>query len=713
MKSKSVVAQNPADSTASGGSFRESTESLVEELAAERFFARVRRVFFQVLAAPKIDRAASVFIASAILGGFILRIKMVDFPFDPKAFLSDLAVFSFFATIGFLFKRSWRHGYYIVASVVFCCLLLFDTIYFRSHHSVLSVFLMPQIQFLPQVVNAAVSLVHWTDTFFVINTVALAVFLVRLRRKGQMDPSTEPRVDRLRKAGTTMLVSLLIFGIFAAFLTRMESGRLKKQWNRPFLVERFGVCTFHLSDIVKYVVSSYGFTEIADEDFENVARFFKERTATPKAPNAYTNLLKGQNLIVIHAESMQGAFIFARVGGVEITPNINRIARQGLYFDNFYTQQSSGTSSDSELTFNTSLYPINNGTVFISHFNNNFVTVADMLGEEGYTSIAMHGNNGDFWNRDVMNATLGYDHFYSKKDFEIDDVIGMGLSDISFFKQSVDLVQNTPKPLYATLITLTNHTPFKELDKYGEFDSGDMEETRLGRYFKSLHYADRAIGDFLSELDKRGLLDDTTIALYGDHPADFSRDAVKKFVGVESLDWFEYNRFNTNPFLVWSRKIDRPRTVHKPMGMIDVFPTLANMMGVEAPFALGNDIFSVNSNQVVFPDGSWLDEHVFYNSSTMRFKIIDEDYVDEYVKSICAGVTGQLSPRCNEAPSSRIFQYRPGKPDENGLGRYAYEHVHRSTAVLNRNLGFSSLILEHNLLGPSDKKHRHSLLDMR
>ena len=712
MKSKLVVAQTPTDSTASDRSFPESTESLVEEYTAERFFASVRRVFFLVLAAPKIDRAASVFIASAILGGFILRMKIVDFPFDPKAFLSDLAVFSFFATIGFLFKRSFRHVYYITASVIFCCLLLFDTIYFRSHHSVLSVFLMPQIQFLPQVINAAISLIHWTDSLFVINTVALAVFLIRLRRKGLMDPSTEPRVDRLRKTGTTLLVSLLIFGIFAAFLTRTESSRLKKQWNRPFLVERFGAYTFHASDIVKYAVSSHGFTKIADEDFENVARFFKERIATPKVPNAYTNLLEGQNLIVIHAESIQGAFMFARVGGVEITPNLNRIARQGFYFDNFYTQQSSGTSSDSELTFNTSLYPINNGTVFISHFKNHFVTLADTLGEEGYTSIAMHGNNGDFWNRDVMNTTLGYNRFYSKKDFEIDETIGMGLSDMSFFRQSIDFIQNTPKPLYATLITLTNHTPFEEIEEYGEFDSGDLEGTRLGRYFKSLHYADRAIGYFLDELDNRGLLDNTAIALYGDHPAGLSYDAVKEFMGKESLDWFEYNRFNTNPFLIWSRKIDRPITVHKPMGMIDVLPTLANMMGIEAPFAFGNDIFSVDSNQVVFPDGSWLDEHVFYNSSNMEFKIIDEDYVDEYMRSICAGAEGRFSPRCNEAPSSRIFQYQSGKPAVCGLGRYAYEHVHRSTSAFNKILDLSSLILEHDLLCPSDSKHNLSLLDL-
>ena len=152
---------------------------------------------------------------------------------------------------------------------------------------------------------------------------------------------------------------------------------------------------------------------------------------------------------------------------------------------------------------------------------------------------------------------------------------------------------------------------------------------------------------------------------------------------------------------------------YKPMGMIDTLPTLANMMGIEASFAFGNDIFSVDSNQVVFPDGSWLDEHVYYNSSNMEFKIIDEDYVEEYMRSICAGANGQFSPRCNEAPSSRIFQYQPGKPAACGLGRYAYEHVHRSTTVLNSQLDLSSLILEHDLLRSSDKRHQRGLLDIQ
>ena len=84
---------------------------------------------------------------------------------------------------------------------------------------------------------------------------------------------------------------------------------------------------------------------------------------------------------------------------------------------------------------------------------------------------------------------------------------------------------------------LTNHTPFSDTDKYGEFavdlkevvtlENGEkqtvsypyMEGTKLGNYFKSAHYADEALGEFLVALEENGLMENTVIMLYGDHDA--------------------------------------------------------------------------------------------------------------------------------------------------------------------------------------------------
>ena len=108
-----------------------------------------------------------------------------------------------------------------------------------------------------------------------------------------------------------------------------------------------------------------------------------------------------------------------------------------MYFNNFYTQVSVGTSSDTEFTFNTSLMPANIGTAFSDYADKEYVTIPKLLKEKGYYSFAMHANNGEYWNRRVMHKNLGYDELIAKDQYEIDEVIGLGLSDASFFRQSV------------------------------------------------------------------------------------------------------------------------------------------------------------------------------------------------------------------------------------------------------------------------------------
>ena len=85
---------------------------------------------------------------------------------------------------------------------------------------------------------------------------------------------------------------------------------------------------------------------------------------------------------------------------------------------------------------------------------------------------------------------------------------------------------------------LTNHTPFTDIENISDYDvtmkytkvneeTGEEEElvapymegTKLGSYFKSVHYADEALGQLISEMDENRLLDNTVIVIYGDHDA--------------------------------------------------------------------------------------------------------------------------------------------------------------------------------------------------
>mgnify|MGYP003308102672 FL=1 len=59
------------------------------------------------------------------------------------------------------------------------------------------------------------------------------------------------------------------------------------------------------------------------------------------------------------------------------------------------------------------------------------------------------------------------------------------------------------------------------------------------------------------------------------------------------------------------------------MGMIDIMPTLSNMLGLKPKYALGNDMFNIKNNIVVFPDGNWITNKLYYNSSKNEYRQLD------------------------------------------------------------------------------------------
>ena len=70
-------------------------------------------------------------------------------------------------------------------------------------------------------------------------------------------------------------------------------------------------------------------------------------------------------------------------------------------------------------------------------------TIPKLMNEKNYYTFSMHGNNCTMWNRNVVHEAFGYNKFYCyNKDFNIDEVLGLGLSDKSFFKQAVPKIKD-------------------------------------------------------------------------------------------------------------------------------------------------------------------------------------------------------------------------------------------------------------------------------
>ena len=380
--------------------------------------------------------------------------------------------------------------------------------------------------------------------------------------------------------------------------------------------------------------------------------YFIDKSDTAKK-NKYTNVLEGKNVLSIHLESIQNFVIGLELNGELVAPNLTKLAESGLYFNNFYTQVSVGTSSDSEFTFATSILPSTSGTVFVNYADREFISIQKLLSEKGYYTFSMHGNEGEFWNRNIMHKKLGYQTFYDASSYEIDEFVGLGLSDKSFFRQSISKIKkiaNENEKFYGTLIMLSNHTPFTSLSENNLVDlkltyevngvvDNHLEGTKIGHYLESSHYADQAIGEFVNALDEEGLLEDTIIVIYGDHDAKLSQssydllynydletgslktDEDEGYLNIDQ-NWIDLNR--KVPFVIWSKDKVATEKVTEVMGMIDVLPTLGNMLGIKNKYQLGHDIFSTTNNIVVFPKGNWITNKIYFDAQREEYYQIDQ-----------------------------------------------------------------------------------------
>lgn len=581
-----------------------------------------------------------ILLVGAVLNDLLLRAFTVKKVFYWKPMVTSVAMIIFISLFVWFLSHKKRNYMFLILSIVFSLLNSLNYMYFKHYSSFLSFSLLKQLENISDMGSSVVKTLDIKVLLFFIPTFVMIVVMRSLKKNALFQ-----RMDNIKIKGAFIrpfiISNVLLLFVFTT-LSNSDKSRVVKQWNRPYLVEQLGIYSFTTADIVKNISSAKP-KKMEREEVISIMDNLKNTNDSKKTANPYSNIFKGKDVYVIHYESAETFTMGKSFNGVSITPFLEKLSKEGLSFENFYPQHSVGTSSDTEFTFSTSLLPINNGTVFITHADREYLSFQKLLKEQGYYTMSMHGNNGDFWNRNIMHKTLGYDRFYSKDDYVIDEEIGLGLSDVSFFRQSVakikELKKQSDTPIMATLITLTNHYPFDAVGSYGEFDVGHLEGTEIGNYLKSYHYADMALESFVEGMDKEGLLDNAVIVLYGDHHAKISKSDYQKFYNYneESGTYYtsgdpEYvdisttfsKELNRTPFIVWTKDKLINETKSIPMGMIDVMPTLNNMFGVYSPYVLGDDIMNKETNRVIFSDGSWIDEKYYYSGSDSQLYSLED-----------------------------------------------------------------------------------------
>lgn len=612
------------------------------------------------------------YVFTCVLSSTLLRflsMHLLENYLSIKPILADTAIIVFVGAFGYLLKPKNRFGYYLFFDILFSALCMINSVYYTFYTSFASVSMLSLTQYIASVGDAVVeNVLQLKDIVYVFSPIILIAVHIKLK-KSKYYKKVEVKSERKRKTIRTLIGGAVITVLFLVMLSPLDISRFAKQWNREYVVMKFGIYVYQFNDIITSVQPKINSLFGYDKANKEVTEYYKNKEKS--ADNKYTGIFKDKNVLVIHAESMQRNLFDMSFNGQDVVPNLKRIASEGMYFSNYYPQVSVGTSSDSELTFTTSLMPTQSGTAFVSYFDRTYNSIPNLMNDMGYFTFSMHANNADFWNRRAMYEHLGYQKFYSKSDYKVttENTIGLGLSDKEFFKQSMPKLTKINEKYdkwYGLMIMLSNHTPFSDVEHYGNYEvnmketitkeDGTTEEVvhpylegrKLGNYIKSAHYADEALGELFQELDENGLLDNTVVVIYGDHDArlprkeydymyNYNKETDSKLdkddPNYKEYDSYQYELGRKVPFIIWTKDMagtDLNMEVKDVMGMYDAMPTLGNMLGFYNKYQLGHDIFDIKSdNIVVFPTGNWVTNKVYYDSQKEEYLSLDGSAISE------------------------------------------------------------------------------------
>lgn len=319
---------------------------------------------------------------------------------------------------------------------------------------------------------------------------------------------------------------------------------------------------------------------------------------------------KPPNIVIILLESWSGKFVSpitnGLIDGKEVTPHFNQLAKEGVFFNKFFS--TGGRTTNGLLAILTGI-PDRPGLSSLHSTDSvaNFSGLGNLLKKQGYDTVFITGSDLSFENMKPHIKKWGFDTVIDQtviaesKDYK-PGIWGYNDGDVLDLLHKRILEPSRNKPVLAVLLTISTHYPYKVPDKKFEiFDKSTKDYEFLNVY----HYSDWSIGNFIKQIKNSDYFDDTIFLFLADH------------THHRYLDYYEDRNI---PFLVYAPKYFKPKIRNELACQLDILPTVLGLVGKETYFsAMGKDLFSKRENDFVYyAFGSvygWIEKNIFYVQS--------------------------------------------------------------------------------------------------
>lgn len=531
-----------------------------------------------------------------------------------------LALLVLLCLVELITPLKWKRMSFWALNLIFSLILFSSTLYYNHFGSVPTYTALLALKQVMQIRASIGSTIELSYYIYFVDLVLLTLvmsFMKKLNRKVARD-------DISWKTGVILLAIVCI--LLSARSIRL-GGTIA---NEVVQAESIGFLNYQVAAAVRISreQSATNNETLADKinQIDQLKATYPYQSAVEKSKTpAYFGAAKGKNLIVVQLESFQSFPIHLSIKGQEVTPVLNKLAGEGLYFPHIFQQIGQGNTSDAEFISNTSIYPTGTVAMSMGYGDRELPSLPRLLRQEGYIADTFHVNAVKFWDRIKLYPALGFDHYYDKPFYENDHFNDFGPSDEQLYKVGMEKIRDIAKQnksFYTQFVTVSSHHPFKVPDDRKRMTLPEsFNNTQLGDYLTSLNYTDYALGTFIEQLKEEGLWDDTVMVIYGDHfglqPQDNDPAWVQSQLGIPYDS--RVSRFNV-PLIIYVPGEKEGKVVDQVGGQLDILPTVANLLGIkleeERFVAFGQDLLNIDRNvlgmRYYLPTGSFLNNEVLF-----------------------------------------------------------------------------------------------------
>lgn len=275
-----------------------------------------------------------------------------------------------------------------------------------------------------------------------------------------------------------------------------------------------------------------------------------------------TGTEKNHNIILITVESLSADYLEYFGNTHNLTPYINSLAKESLFFTNLYAIGTRTVYGLAAITL--SIPPIPGNSIIRRPDNENLFSLASVLNIRGYISKFIYGGYGYFDNMNYFFANNGYQIIdrSSLSNEEITFANIWGICDEDLFNRVLkesNASYQQGKPFFNMVMTTSNHRPFTYPDDKIDIPSHTGREG-------GVKYTDYAIGQFFEKAKQEPWFDNTIFVIIADHTAGSA--------GKIELEAKKYHI----PLIIYAPKIVQPKIINKFSSQIDLAPTLLGIL---------------------------------------------------------------------------------------------------------------------------------------